>query len=104
MVLNRKLDSEPNINQKLLKAELVETIYDYLRSPIFMKTPGGDLTVLLEEGETIQGARNDSWFYGVSKRKRECPWQRKAFGSGIRVAFERKAESTSVCQEAGKVV
>lgn len=43
-------------------------------------------------------------FYGVSKRKRECPWQRKAFGSGIRVAFERKTESTSVCQEAGKVV
>lgn len=59
MILKQTLDSEPNITHKLLKAELVETIYDYLQSPIFMKTPDGVLTVPLEEGVTIRGAGSD---------------------------------------------
>jgi len=65
LVVTQTLDREPNIIHNLLKAELVETIYDYLPSPICMKTPGGVLTVPLEEGVTIHGARNDSCFLWI---------------------------------------
>lgn len=65
MVLTQTLDREPNIIHKLLKAELV----DYLPSPICMKTPGGVLTVPLEEGVTYMEQEMIPVFYGVRKRE-----------------------------------